>query len=51
MNDPAAQPIDIEEQRNWLIDFRNQQGLSWCVVSLRIVVRSSTIIQFGREKR
>ena len=50
MNDPATQPIDTEEQRKWLIDFRTQQGLSWTEVSKRIGVPAGTLSQFGSEK-
>lgn len=50
MNDPATQPIDVEEQRKWLIDFRTQQSLSWSEVSKRVGVPAGTLSQFGSEK-
>ncbi len=50
MNDPATQPIDVEEQRNWLIDFRQSASLSWSEVSKRINVPTGTLSQFGSEK-
>ena len=29
MNDPSKQPLDIEEQRRWLIDYRAKTQASW----------------------
>lgn len=47
MNDPTDQPIDIEEQRKWLIDFRTQHKLSWSELSRRTGIPQSTIAAFG----
>lgn len=49
MNDPAATPIDIEEQRSWLIDHHRQAG-SWSQIAKRINVPQGTISQFGSDK-
>lgn len=50
MNDPTAQPIDIEEQRAWLADHRAGTGFTWSDLSKRIGVKMGTISQFGSEK-
>lgn len=50
MNDPAKQPIDIEEQRTWLIDHRTATGFSWSELAKRLGVKSGTLSQFGSEK-
>lgn len=50
MNDPAAQPIDIDEQRHWLIDHRNQLAASWSEMAKRTGIPQGTISQFGSEK-
>ena len=50
MNDPAATPIDIEEQRNWLIDHRKATGASWAEVAKRTAIPQGTLSQFGSER-
>ena len=50
MHDPATQPIDVEEQRRWLVDHRAAAGLSWSEISKRINIPSGTLSQFGSEK-
>jgi DNA transposition AAA+ family ATPase len=50
MNDPAKQPIDIEEQRMWLMDHRTATGFTWSEIAKRIGVKVGTISQFGSEK-
>lgn len=50
MNDPTAQPIDIQEQRLWLIDHRQATGFSWSELSKRIGVKTGTLSQFGSPK-
>lgn len=36
MNDPKAQPIDIEEQRAWLIEHKKDTGLSYAQIASRL---------------
>lgn len=50
MNDPAAQPLDIDEQRNWLIDHRQTMGLTWSEISKRLGIPNGTLSQFGSER-
>jgi len=50
MNDPSKQPIDIEEQRHWLMDHRRTLGASWTEMAKRTGIPSGTISQFGSEK-
>jgi DNA transposition AAA+ family ATPase len=47
MNDPSKQPIDIEEQRTWLIDHRAATGSSWSQIAGRMGIPAGTISQFG----
>lgn len=49
MNDPSAQPIDIEEQRRWLIDHRTATNFSWSELAKRTGIAQGTISQFGGE--
>ncbi len=42
MNDPKDQPIDVEEQKAWLIEHKNSiHGLSWNQLADRIGVNRS----------
>lgn len=50
MNDPTTQPIDIQEQRAWLIDHKTSTGFSWSELAKRIGVKTGTLSQFGSEK-
>ena len=50
MNDPSAQPIDIEEQRRWLIDHKANSGMSWAELGAQFDIKSGTLSQFGSEK-
>jgi len=50
MNDPSAQPIDIEEMRNWLIDYRTKTQASWSDLSSRIDIPTGTLSQFGSPR-
>ncbi|PTR11791.1 MULTISPECIES: AAA family ATPase [unclassified Novosphingobium] len=50
MNDPSAQPIDIEEMRSWLIDHRQATNFSWSEVSKRVGIPQGTLTQFGSVK-
>jgi len=50
MIDPQATPVDIDEQRKWLTDYRETTRLSWSQVSKRIGIPSGTLSQFGSEK-
>jgi DNA transposition AAA+ family ATPase len=43
MNDPGAQPIDIEEQRGWLLEHKKATGLSWKQLSSRTGINHSTL--------
>lgn len=36
MNDPKSQPIDVEEQRNWLNEFKRDTGLPWSKIAERL---------------
>jgi DNA transposition AAA+ family ATPase len=49
VNDPKDQPIDIDEQRRWLIEFKEQTGLSWAQVASRLGpdINKSTISLFA----
>lgn len=49
MNDPAATPVDVLEQKNWLIDYHRKLG-SWAQVAKRINLPQGTISQFGSAK-
>lgn len=50
MNDPTNIPVDITEQRNWLIDHRTQLGASWAELAKRTGIAQGTISQFGSER-
>lgn len=50
MNDPTNAPIDIEEQRHWLIDHRASTQLSWSELAKRMDIPSGTLSQFGSLK-
>lgn len=50
MNDPTAQPIDIEEQRVWLTEHRNSTGFTWSELAKRTGVKTGTLSQFGGQK-
>lgn len=47
MNDPKNQPVDIEEQRAWLIDHKTASGMSWTDLGKRIGRSPGTLSQFG----
>ena len=49
MNDPAATPVDIDEQKAWLNDFHRKLG-SWSQVAKRIGIPTGTISQFASAK-
>ena len=49
MNDPSKTPVDIEEQKNWVIDLHRSLG-SWAEVAKRVGVPAGTISQFASEK-
>lgn len=46
MNDPSAQPIDINEQRDWLLEHKKSLALSWTDVSRKTGIPTGTISQF-----
>lgn len=47
MNDPAATPVDVEEQRRWLIDRKQATGASWTELAKATGIASGTLSQFG----
>ena len=50
MNDPKNQPIDLQEQREWLIDHKKATGASWTELARRTGIAQGTISQFGSDK-
>ena len=46
---PSASRIDIEDQRNWIVDHRKQTGMSWSELAKRTGIAQGTISQFGGE--
>lgn len=50
MNDPSAQPVDILDQKNWLIDLRTKSNLSWAELAKRTGIPQGTLSQFGSER-
>lgn len=36
MNDPKDQPIDVEEQRKWLEEYKRDTGFSWAQLAVRL---------------
>ena len=50
MNNPDSLPIDVEEQRAWLMDHKQVTGASWPTLAAQIGVPSGTISQFGTGK-
>lgn len=50
MNDPSAQPVDIEEQRSWVIDHKKAANLSWSDMAKRTGIAQGTLSQFGSER-
>lgn len=47
MNDVSKQPIDIEEQRNWLIEHKRTTGAPWSELAERVDIPTGTLSQFG----
>lgn len=47
MNDPKDQPIDVEEQRAWLIEHKAETGSSWGQLARRLGLKMGTLSQFG----
>lgn len=47
MNDPSAQPIDVEEQRRWIQDHKAESGLSWKLLGGRLNISHSTLSLFA----
>lgn len=47
MNDPSAQPIDIDEQREWVIEHKRITGLSWKQLAQRLNVNHSSLGLFS----
>ena len=50
MNVETTTKVVPEEQRLWLLDYKDSMGLSWAEVSKRAGVPSGTISQFGSGK-
>ncbi|MFZ5749072.1 MAG: AAA family ATPase [Pseudomonadota bacterium] len=50
MNDPTNHPVDIAEQRQWLIDHKTGTGASWSQLAKRIDIPTGTLSQFGSER-
>lgn len=46
MNDPKDQPIDIEEQRNWLREHKRDTGATWKQLGSRTGISESTLSLF-----
>lgn len=47
MNDPSHQPLDVDEQRAWLIDHKAATSASWSELAKRLDIPSGTLSQFG----
>ncbi len=47
MNNPDDFPINVEEQRQWLIDHKARKGLSWSVLADLTGIAAGTISPFG----
>lgn len=43
MNDPSEQPIDIEEQRRWMLEHKESTGFTWKQLSGRVGIPNSTL--------
>lgn len=50
MNDPTAQPVDVQEQRTWLIEHRAATSSSWSDLAKRTGIPLGTLSQFGSER-
>ncbi len=50
MNNPENQPIDVEDQRAWLLDHKKQTGMSWTEIGKAVGRASGTLSQFGSVK-
>ncbi len=50
MNDPKDQPIDIDDQRTWLIEYKRSSGQSWGQIATRLGLKVGTLSQFGTPK-
>jgi DNA transposition AAA+ family ATPase len=47
MNDPTKTPIDVEEQRSWLMSHKGLTGASWTVLATQSGIPAGTLSQFG----
>lgn len=43
MNDPSTQPIDLEEQRLWLVEHKDAAGLSWKQLGGRLGISHTSL--------
>lgn len=50
MDETAEKSRFVEEQRKWLMLWREQTGISWPLVAKRTGLKQGTISQFGSEK-
>ena len=50
MNDPKKQQIDVEQQRAWLNQHKEETGLSWKQLEARIGRSGSTLSLFANNK-
>lgn len=50
MNNPSDIEIDVEEQREWLKEHRNNSGLSWSQLATQTGVPSGTLSPFANSK-
>jgi DNA transposition AAA+ family ATPase len=50
MNNPEAAPIDVKEQRDWLIEHKNVTGASWTQLAAQTGIASGTLSVFGTGK-
>lgn len=47
MNNPDNLPVDVEEQRGWLMAHKEQTGASWPMLAQQTGIPNGTISQFG----
>lgn len=47
MNNPGEIPIDVEEQRDWLMEHKKTTGHSWSDLARRTSIAAGTLSQFG----
>jgi len=50
MNDPSTTPVDIEEQRAWIIDHKDTMAMSWSQLAKRTGIAQGTLSQFASAR-